>query len=82
LYDSVVNFTDRVFTALLEQKVKVVKWPSASERKEISDRFAENHGLEGAVGIVDGTPVNLSACRLGGVVQSQAAVRYERSTHL
>jgi hypothetical protein len=59
-HGSVVNFTDRVFTALLEQKDEVVKWPSPAERKEISDRFAENHGLEGAVGIVDGTPVNFA----------------------
>jgi hypothetical protein len=59
-YGSVCKFTSRVFTSLLAIKNEVIKWPDENERKEISRRFARNHGLPGAVGVVDGTPVNFS----------------------
>ena len=32
-------------------------WPDAAERRSISRRYASTHGLPGAVGVVDGTPV-------------------------
>lgn len=54
---SVNNFTKRVFTAILSLKDQVIKWPNAKERRQISRRFARDHGLPNAVGIIDGTPV-------------------------
>jgi hypothetical protein len=37
-----------------------IRWPSATERIEISRRFGRDHGLPGAVGVVDGTYVSMS----------------------
>jgi hypothetical protein len=37
-----------------------IHWPNAEERAEISLRFAREHGLEGTVGILDGTSVIFS----------------------
>jgi hypothetical protein len=59
-YGSVCEFTNRVFTALLSMKDTEIYWPSAVERAEISRRFGRDHGLPGAVGVVDGTYVNMS----------------------
>ena len=33
---------------------------TTDQRRDISHRFATNHGLPGAVGIIDGTPVNFA----------------------
>lgn len=57
-YGSVLKYTERVFAALLSLKDEVIKWPDANERAATSRRFASSHGLPGAVGVVDGTPVN------------------------
>ena len=57
---AVNKFRDRVFAAMLSMKKEVVKWPNKRERKKISARFKQNHGIPGAVEIVDGTPVVLS----------------------
>ena len=45
---------------LLSLKNEFLKWPDADERNMISSRFADKHGIPGAVGILDGTPVNFS----------------------
>ena len=82
-YGSVVNFTNRVFTALLDRREEVVKWPTAAERRVISARFAENHGLEGAVGIVDGTPVNFAVRpHINGEVWFNRKQRYAMNVQL
>ena len=39
---------------------EAIKWPDAAERAQISARFARDHGLPNAVGIVDGTPIVFS----------------------
>ena len=38
----------------------MISWPNAEERLLISHRFERDHGIPGAVGIVDGTPVFFS----------------------
>ena len=38
----------------------VIKWPSATERQEISAKFTREFGLAGAVCIVDSTPAVFS----------------------
>ena len=53
---SVVNFTNRVFTAILSLEKEFVRWPNAHERKKISKRFQRRYGIPG-VGIIDGTHV-------------------------
>ena len=57
-YGSVEKFTERVFTAIRSLEATYVYWPNPEERARISKRMEKNHGLPGAVGIVDGTPVN------------------------
>ena len=52
---SVCKFTERVFTAILSLHDRVISWPNARERKEISARMGTKFGLPGAVSIVDGT---------------------------
>ena len=59
-HGSIVNFTSRVFEALLSLHDNVIWWPRAEERAAISRRFASSYGLPNAVGIVDGTPVHFS----------------------
>jgi len=54
---SVCKFTTRVFKAILDLCVEYLKWPDAVARRAMSERMARDHGLPGAVGIVDGTPV-------------------------
>jgi hypothetical protein len=49
-----------VFTAFISQKGVHIRWPSVAERREIRNRFAQNHGMPGVVGVVDGTPVLFS----------------------
>jgi hypothetical protein len=53
-------FSNRVFTAILSLKRKVIKWPSIEERKKISKRFGSKFGLDNCVGIVDGTHIVFS----------------------
>jgi hypothetical protein len=57
-YGSVLKYSERVFIALLSLQDEVIKWPDAAERAATSRRFATDHGLPGAIGVVDGTPVN------------------------
>ena len=57
-YGSVETFSQRVFTAIRSLEAQYVYWPCPDERARISRRMARDHGLPGAVGIVDGTPVN------------------------
>jgi hypothetical protein len=53
-------FTYRIFHALNKFKKQFISWPNAAERKDISIRFARDHGLPGCVSIVDGTPIVIS----------------------
>ena len=48
---------NRVITAILSIANDIIKWPDADERTAIKARFQRNHGILGAVGIIDGTPV-------------------------
>ena len=57
---SIVNYMDRVVTAILALHDRFVKWPNAEERSRIKYRSRSKSGISGAVGIVDGTPVNFS----------------------
>mmetsp|Transcript_6856 Transcript_6856/g.6158 ORF Transcript_6856/g.6158 Transcript_6856/m.6158 type:complete len:404 (+) Transcript_6856:89-1300(+) len=57
-YGTVINYTERVIKALIDIRGTYIKWPNAEERIEISNRFKVKHGLLGAIGIVDGTPVH------------------------
>ena len=53
---SVINFTKRVFTAILSLEKRFIRWPTAKERKKIAKRFKRNFGIPG-VGIIDGTHI-------------------------
>ena len=57
---SIVNYMDRVVTAILALHDRFVKWPNAEERSKIKYRIRSKSGILGAVGIVDGTPVIFS----------------------
>ena len=57
---SVVNFTNRVVAALLSLHDRYIHWPDADERSSIKSRFRSKFGINGAVGIVDGTPIVFS----------------------
>lgn len=57
---TVVKYTQRVIMAIYDIGHNLIKWPDANERKEISARFHRNHGLQGAVAIVDGTQIILA----------------------
>ena len=57
---SIVNYMDRVVTAILALHDRFVRWPNAEERSRIKYRSRSKSGISGAVGIVDGTPVNFS----------------------
>jgi hypothetical protein len=41
-------------------KDEVISWPNVEERREISARMAFKLGIPGCIGILDGTPVNVS----------------------
>lgn len=58
-YGSVCKYTKRVFTALLSLQKLEVKWPDAAERVSISERFGQEHGIWGGVGVIDGTPAHI-----------------------
>ena len=58
--DTVVTFVRRVTTALLAISNDVIKWPDERERQVIKNRFKNDAGINGAVGIIDGTPVIFS----------------------
>jgi len=53
-------FTSRVMQVILELEPEFLYWPNAEERQQISSLFGQKFGLPGCVGIVDGTPFNLS----------------------
>ena len=57
---SVVKFTDRVVSAILSLHDNHIRWPDAQERAKIKLRFKSKFGINGGVGIVDGTPVIFS----------------------
>ena len=57
---SVNIFTDRVMQVILDLEPEFLYWPNAAERHQISSHFGQKFGLPGCVGIVDGTPFNLS----------------------
>ena len=57
---TVVAFVRRVVTAILAIGKEVIKWPSEQERVIIKNRFKREAGINGAVGIIDGTPVIFS----------------------
>ena len=57
---TVVKYSERVITAIYDIGHQLIQWPDENERREISNRFTMNHGLKGAVAIVDGTQVILS----------------------
>jgi hypothetical protein len=52
-------FTKRVMKVILDVKDQFLYWPNAEERQAISTRFATRFGLPGAVGIIDGTYINM-----------------------
>lgn len=57
LFGTVCRFTESIFIEILKSKSDFIHWPNAEERAEISLRFAREHGLEGTVGVLDGTSV-------------------------
>ena len=59
-YGTVINFTNRVISAICELTAHYVYWPDAAQRERIAQRFLARHGLYKCVGIVDGTPVIFS----------------------
>jgi len=50
----------RVLKAIISLKDETIKWPTAEERVEISNRFLVTYGLVDCVGCIDGTLINLS----------------------
>jgi hypothetical protein len=54
---SICKYTDRVTTAIYDIGHSLIEWPNAIERQQISNRFHNEHGLKGAVAIVDGTQI-------------------------
>ena len=62
-FGTIVNFTNRVLTAVYDITRNIICWPNAQERKLISSRFHKTFGLKGAVGAVDGTHIILSQRR-------------------
>ena len=57
---AVVLFSSRVLMALFSIRKTLVKWPDAAERIQIKSRIKHRFGINGAVGIIDGTPVIFS----------------------
>ena len=57
---SVVAFVRRVTTAILAIAKDIMKWPNERERQVIKNRFKNDAGINGAIGIIDGTPVIFS----------------------
>lgn len=55
---AVVKFTDRVTEALLSIQKEIIKWPDEAE--QIRARIRSKYGINGGVGIIDGTPVIFS----------------------
>ena len=82
-HGSIANYTRRVIKALLALKDNYIRWPNAAERAEISHRFALKHGLFGAVGIVDGTPVHFfQRPGLDGEIWWTRKMRYSMNVQL
>lgn len=82
-HGSVTQYTSRVITALLSLKDIYIRWPNATERAEISQRFAIKNGLFGAVGIVDGTPVHFfQRPGLDGEIWWTRKMRYSMNVQL
>lgn len=52
---SVVNVIERTVSAILEMKNQVIMWPSADERKQISDCLHMKAGFVNCIGLIDGT---------------------------
>ena len=57
---TVVKFTCGILSAIYDIGHRLIEWPDEMEGREISYRFNINHGLKGAVAIVDGTQIILS----------------------
>jgi hypothetical protein len=41
---------------------QVIRWPTFEEQEEISARFRELYNIEGVVGLLDGTHIELTGC--------------------
>ncbi len=57
---TVVLYTNRVITALLDIESQFIRWPSEHERVTISNRIKEKSGFPDCVGVVDGTHINFA----------------------
>lgn len=53
---SVCKFTERVYKAILRLKKRVIKWPDAEERAELSTYMRRKYGIRGGILALDGTP--------------------------
>ena len=53
---TVCKFTDRVFTALLRLRKRVISWPKEDERHRLSAYMRAKYGIPGGILIIDGTP--------------------------
>lgn len=56
---SVTLYVRRVMEALLALENEMIKWPNEIAQLESSAAFEESYGLQGCVGIVDGTHVHM-----------------------
>lgn len=56
---SVVKYTERVMTALVDLASDWIKWPDESRRTELSQVMREE-GFPGCIGFIDGTTIPLS----------------------
>ena len=57
---AVNKFTDGVYAGIRRLRDRVIFWPDAEERREISRRMDHKFGFPGAVGMLDGTPAVFS----------------------
>ena len=53
---TVCKFTDRVFTALLRLRKRVISWPKEDERRRLSAYMRAKYEIPGGILIIDGTP--------------------------
>lgn len=80
---TIVSYKNRVFTAILAIKDQFVQWPNQVERQFISERFDNNYGIPGAVGIVDGTHIYFSQKpHIDGEVYFSRKCRYSMNVQL
>ncbi|KAG9088234.1 hypothetical protein FRC06_002159 [Ceratobasidium sp. 370] len=59
-HGTVVLYCRRVTRALRELGQEVVAWPNEQRKREIKDGFGRKFGLDGVIGIVDGSLIELT----------------------